>query len=42
MHKFVNFRCPINLYNKLKKEADAQDRTVTWVIISIIKKHFGI
>lgn len=42
MFKFTNFRCPIDLYNRLKAEAEKQDRTVTWVLVDIIKKHFGV
>lgn len=42
MFKFVNFRCPIDLYNRLKDEAETHDRSVSWVIINALKKQFGV
>jgi hypothetical protein len=41
LNKPINFRCPIDLYSRLKKAADEQDRTVSWIIIDALKKQMG-
>lgn len=42
MFKFVNFRCPIELYERIKAIADEQERSVSWVIIDALKKQVGL
>lgn len=42
MYKFVNIRCPSDIWVKLKQEAERLDRTVTWVVLDAVKKYLGI
>lgn len=42
MNRYIGIRIPVTTYNKLKRRANSQDRSLTYVIKKILHKSLNV